>query len=233
MKRPLTAIVSCYVIGLLLAQFFQPSLIALFGITFVVLFLVLVLEKLRSFLIWPLLVLVGWTNYVSRTATLSPNDLRTLLGNDTALATVRGTLIETPHLKITEHNGGQTEHVLALVQVTELRRGENSRLASGKIIITTPGILAGNFFAGQAVEISGVIAPPPAPLAGGLFDYRDYLQTRGIYYGLKTSSTNDWQLRAPILLKPPLTDRFLNWSQKTLAFGLPVEDEPLRLIWVT
>jgi len=30
---------------------------------------------------------------------------------------------------------------------------------------------------------------------------------------------------------PPLTDRFLNWSQRTLALGLPVEDEPLRLLW--
>ena len=35
----------------------------------------------------------------------------------------------------------------------------------------------------------------------------------------------------PILPKPPLTDRFLNWSKRTLALGLPVEDEPLRLLW--
>jgi ComEC/Rec2-related protein len=33
------------------------------------------------------------------------------------------------------------------------------------------------------------------------------------------------------LSKPPLTDRFLNWSKRTLALGLPVEDEPLRLLW--
>ena len=91
--------------------------------------------------------------------------------------------------------------------------------------------LAENFFAGQPVEISGVIAPPPPPLADGLFDYRDYLQTRGIYYQLKTSSTNDWKIRAPVLNSPPLTDRFLNWSKQTLALGLPVEDEPLRLLW--
>ncbi|HTA95631.1 MAG TPA: ComEC/Rec2 family competence protein, partial [Verrucomicrobiae bacterium] len=52
-----------------------------------------------------------------------------------------------------------------------------------------------------------------------------------IYYELKTESTNDWRLRAPILSTPPLTDRFLNWSKKTLALGLPTEDEPLRLLW--
>jgi ComEC/Rec2-related protein len=38
-------------------------------------------------------------------------------------------------------------------------------------------------------------------------------------------------LRAPILSTPPLTDRFLNWSKRTLALGLPAEDEPLRLLW--
>ena len=73
---------------------------------------------------------------------------------------------------------------------------------------------------------------PAAAAAGrGLFDYRDYLQTRGIYYQLKTESTNDWQLREPVLTTTPLTDRFLNWSKRTLALGLPVEDEPLRLLW--
>src|SRR5208282_881653 len=95
-----------------------------------------------------------------------------------------------------------------------------------------PGTLPGNFFAGQSVEIdNGVIARPPLPLAEGLFNYRDYLQTRGIFYQLKTGSTNDWQLGASPLVKPPLTDRFLTWSKRTLALGLPVEDEPLRLLW--
>jgi competence protein ComEC len=38
-------------------------------------------------------------------------------------------------------------------------------------------------------------------------------------------------LRDPVLFKPPLTDRFLNWSKHTLALGLPVEDEFLQLLW--
>jgi ComEC/Rec2-related protein len=242
MKRPLTAAVFCYVIGLLLARIFQPPLVALFGIAFVVLVLacraeasarrrILVLEKLRPLLIWLLIAFVGWTNLASRTAIVSPNDLRALLGDTNAIAIVRGNLVETPHIKIIERDDQQTEHTLAQVRVTGLRRDDNWQPADGKIVVTTPGTLPGNFFAGQPVEISGVIALPPAPLADGLFDYRDYLQTRGVFYELKTRSTNDWQLRAPILLKPPLTDRFLSWSQKTLALGLPVEDEPLRLIW--
>jgi hypothetical protein len=98
MKRPLVAVVSCYVSGLLLAALFRPPLAVPFAVSFLVLVLVLVLKKLRPWLIWPLLALVGWTNLASRTAVLSPNDLRTLLGNDAAIVSVRGNLVETPHI---------------------------------------------------------------------------------------------------------------------------------------
>src|SRR5208282_6542297 len=158
MKRPLVAVVSCYVIGLLLAAFFQPPLAALFAASFLVLVLVLVLEKFRSWLIWPLLALIGWTNLASRTAILSPNDVRALLGNDAAIATVRGILVETPHIKITERDDQQTEHTLAQVRVTGLRRDDNWQPACGEIVVATPGTLPGHFFAGQPVAISGVIA---------------------------------------------------------------------------
>ena len=231
MKRPLVAVASCFAAGLLAAKIFQPPLAALFAVSFFFLVLVFVLEKFRRFLIWPLLALVGGTNLILHTAVISPNDLRTIIGNSDAIVTVRGTLAETPHIKIAEHDGEPTEHSLVRVDVGELRRDENWQPASGKIIVATPSPLPENYFAGQHVEISGVIARPPPPLAEGLFDYRDYLQTRGIYYEFKTGSTNDWQLRAPIIQTPPLTDRFLNWAKRTLALGLPVEDEPLRLLW--
>jgi competence protein ComEC len=231
MKRPLVAVVSCYATGLLFAEVFQPPLVALFGIAFVVLVPALVLEKFRPLLVWPLLALMGWTNLAGRIAVVSPNDLRALLGDTNAIVTVRGTLIETPHLRVTERGDRQTGRSVAQVQVTALRRNAGWQPACGSIVVTTPGAPGDNFFTGQPVEISGVIGPPPPPLAEGLFDYRDYLQTRGIYYQLKSESTNDWQPGAAPLSKPPLTDRFLNWSRRTLALGLPVEDEPLHLLW--
>jgi ComEC/Rec2-related protein len=230
-KRPLVAVVSYYVVGLLLAELFQLPLGVLFGSAFVVLVLVLVLGKLRPWLIGPLIVLAGWTNLATRTAVVSPDDLRTLLGNEAAIVSVRGTLRETPHIKISEQKDREMGHSLARVQITGLYRGESWQPAAGEIMVTTPDVLAADFFAGQPVEVAGVIARPPSPLAEGLFDYRNYLETRGIYYQLKTGSTNDWQLLSPSIASPPLTDRFLNWSKKTLALGLPGEDEPLRLLW--
>ncbi len=81
MKRPLVAVVSFYAAGLLLAEIFQPPLVTLFAVAFFVLVLALVLKQFRPLLIWPLLVLVGWTNLTVHTAVISPDDLRTLIGN--------------------------------------------------------------------------------------------------------------------------------------------------------
>ena len=231
MNRPLASVVVAYAAGLLLAQLWQPPLTALIIASSLILVLVLVLGKFRKVLICALLALLGWTNFCARTAVLSPNDLRTTLSNETALVTVRGELAGTPRLKIVVRNEEEFWRNMARVRIREIRRDETFLPAAGEILVTTPGIPGTNIFAGQSVEISGVISRPPPPLADGLFDFQHHLETRGIYYQLKTESTNDWKLIAPVLSESPLTDRFLNWSQQTLALGLPEEDEPLRLIW--
>jgi competence protein ComEC len=231
MNRPLAPVVFIYATGLLFAQLFHPPLAALFAASFVILILVLILKKLRGILFWPLLALIGWTNFAARTAVVSPNDLRHLFGDEPALVTLRGELVETPRIKIVERDDVEKPRAVARVRVYEIKQENDFHRAVGDVLITTPDVLGADFFAGQRVEISGVIARPPPPLAEGLFDFQNYLATRGIYFQLKTESTNDWKLRAPVLTSPPLTDRFLNWSKQTLALGLPAEDEPLRLLW--
>ena len=231
MNRPLASVVMAYAAGLLLAQIFQPPPALLLEITSVILIFTIASAKLRRFLFWPLLALTGWTNFICQTAIISPNDLRTQFGNQPALVTVHGELAETPRLKITVRDDQENWRNVARVRVSEISRANNFSPASGEILVITPDILGTNFFAGQRVEISGVIAHPQPPLADGLFDFENYLATRGIYYQLKTESTNDWKLLPPILPNAPLTDRFLNWSKNTLALGLPNEDEPLRLLW--
>ena len=230
MKRPFVTVVSFYAIGLLLAGLFQPPPVTLFSASLLILILFFSLRKFRPFLLCALLVLSGWTNLIFHTAIISPNDLRRLIGNETQIVTVRGTLAETPQLKLSRRRDLESERSLAQVHVTEIQGHGNWQPAAGEIIVSTPGDLATNFFGGQSVEIKGVIGRPPPPLAEGLFDDRAWLETRGIFYELKTQSANDWKWREPVLTGPPATARFLDWSQRNLAFGLP-EDETLRLLW--
>ena len=230
MNRPLVSVVIAYAAGLLLAQLFHPPLPALFLTASLVLVLVLVLEKLRSLLIWPLLALVGWTDFAVQTTALAPDDLRHVIGEKPVLVTVHGTLLETPSLRIYVRDEESVERMVASVRITELRTNETWIPARGDIIVTTPGVLGENFFQGQPVEISGVLGHPELPVAEGIFDYRSYLEKLGVFYSLKTEGTNDWQLGAQPLATPPFSARFIAWAQHTLALGLDPADKSTQLL---
>lgn len=230
MKRPFVVVVFFYAIGLLLASLFQPPLTALFAASFLILGLVFAVGKVRPWSLCLLLVLAGWTNLVCHTAIISPNDLRTLVGDRTETVAVRGVLLQTPKIRFTVRRGNEIKRSLTEMRVSQIRAGDDWEPAAGEVMVSAAGIPGTNFFAGQGVELSGMIERPPPALATGLFDYRDYLQTRGIYYELITRSADDWQLHEPILARPPLTDRFLAWSSRVLAMGLP-HDQTLGLLW--
>ena len=232
MKRPLLPVMLCYAGGLLLAQAVQPPLLWLFAAAFTLLLVAVLFSRARRLMLWPLILLVGWTNMVNRTTIVSPHDVRTVVGNEPILATVRGTLLDTPSLRVHERGGEDFARTLVQLHVSALSIKEGWRPATGKIIITTKGQLPSEFFAGSEVEITGVLAPPQTPVALGLFDYREYLARQGIYFQHKADSPSDWRIiDASTNNTPPFSDRFLNWAQRTLARGLPAEDEPLHLMW--
>jgi len=231
MKRPVGKLVACYAAGILLAATFQPALAAVILGVAAVLVPFLMLRTLRGYSFLLLLFGLGMANFSWRTHPASPNDLRLVLGTNEMIAVVRGTLAETPREKITESKRYNSERSLACLRTGQIKLNDQWQPVTGDIEVSTSGVLASNYCAGQPVEVTGVISPPPPPLAEGLFDYRNYLALRGIYYELRTTGTNDWSLREPVKGKLPLADRFLQWSRRTMAYGLPTEDEPLRLLW--
>ncbi len=230
MRRPLVVVALCYGVGLLLGDFCQPSLPALFVAAFAVLAVALLCPRLRALLLWPLVFLVGWTDLVYHSTVISPRDLRRLVGEAPALVTVRGWLCTTPSLRVYALGQEEVVRTRAEVEVASLQFGTNWQPAVGRVTVATPGPVPDDYFAGQMVDISGVLAPPPTPLAEGLFDYHSYLARQGIYYQLKADSTNDWRLVPPCQTRP-LSDRFLAWAKVALARGLPMQDESLRLEW--
>jgi predicted membrane metal-binding protein len=232
MKRPLLPVVLCYAGGLLLAQAVQPPLHWLFTASFTLLLVAVLFSRARLWMLWPLILLVGWTNMVNRTAIISPHDLRAVIDDEPIIATLRGTLLETPSLRVHERGGEQFAHTLVQLRVTDLSIKDHWQPTTGKVIVTSKGTLPAEFVAGREVEITGVLAPPQTPIAPGLFDYREYLARQGIHFQLKADSRSDWRIiDAMTNNTPPFSDRFLNWAQRTLALGLPTEDEPLRLMW--
>ena len=231
MCRPFVFITPVFAGGLLLAARWHPPFPWLFGSAALLLLLALLVARLRILLLGPLLILAGWTDVLVHTVPLSPLDLRCQLGESPAIVTVRGRLLESPRLKLHTRKGRVTQRCLASVRVEALAREGVWVPVEGDVLASIPASPNSDFFDEQPVEITGVIAPPPGPAAEGLFDYRRYLETRGIYYQLSTTGWEDWHRQEPHWSQPPLPDRFLAWAKSTLAIGLPEEDETLRLLW--
>lgn len=233
MKSPFLSPLLFYVCGIILSKLLEWPLCALFAATLALGLAALSWEPAQRVLLGAFLLFAGCLNLSLRTAILSPHDLRVLAGDGAQLAALRGTLLETPVQRVFEHQGKITWRTMAELQVQELRRGIAWQHAIGTVAVSTPGVLDSNFFAGQPVEVSGILRLPSRAVAPGLFDYRAYLESTGIYYQLAAEGTNDWQILSDPASsrEPPVADRFRRWAQANLAKGLPEEDEPLRLLW--
>jgi predicted membrane metal-binding protein len=229
MRRPLLIVALLYVSGILAATAVELPPLPLALLALGVAVLAAAWARVRLVLLGALLVLAGWTNSTLHTAVLSPNDLRAILGQQSDIVTVRGTLCESPSHRVYEMDEKESWRTLAQVEVNAMCANRQKwRPAAGRIAVMTPGLLT-NFFAGQTVEVTGVAALPKIAVAEGTFDYRAFLRQQGIYYQLKAESEEDWRvLRSP---SPPLSDQFRNWARRALSLGLPGEDENLRLEW--
>ncbi len=229
MKRPLLPVALAYVSGILVAGMVTAPLPAIFCAAFLLLVAALTCRSLRPALLYPLLLLAGWANALLHSSVLSPVDLRRVVATTTVLATVRGHLLETPGLRVYRRTDQPAWRTQARLDVSAICPARGTwQAATGCIAVTTPVSLT-NFFSGQSVEITGVLAPPKTAMAEGMFDYREYLRRQGIYYQLQAESERDWRVLASPAL--PLADRFSAWARRALALGLPAEDESLRLEW--
>ena len=229
MKRPLGIVAVLYACGVLIGNYVPLRLSCLIAISAAFLIGIIVTPRLRIHLLRLLFIFLGWTNFAWHTAIINPTDLRVILGNDPQLLTIRGTLAETPQLRVYPSDEGESLRTVARVNTIAIERGTNWQPTTGQIAITTPGELAEQFFRGQEVQVYGVIAPPPLPIAEGLFDYREYLKWQEIYFQLKAQSTNDWQIASSPKTSPPLSDRFKKWAKASLTIGRPETDIPLHL----
>ena len=230
-RHPLIPVALFYAGGVLLGEFLSVPFARLLAAALTLLLTAVFVERARLLLLAPLLVLLGWTNLARQAAALSPHDLRRVTPETNQIVTLRGVLVETPYQRVFEQGETESWRTLAQLEATALRMADGPwQPAAGRVAISTPGILASNYFGGQSVEVTGVLRAPSGPVVEGQFDYRAYLRRFGIHRQLRTDNTNDWRMRAPALA-PPLTDRFLRWAQATLARGLPEPDEELRLLW--
>lgn len=233
LRHPFVPLALAYVFGVCLGWRWALPLPWLFTAAFLCTFAVICRPAWRGAMLWPLLVCLGWTNMAFRSAVVSPHDLRVLAVGKPELLVLRVRLTETPSFKVFVRDEQESWRSHVVVEVEALKRHGEWQPANGLVAVVTPGVVATNYFTGRVVEMTGILRVPPGPPAADLFDYRAFLAWQGIHFQLHCADTNDWRLidEASGPTAPPWTDRFLGWSQRVLARGLPVEDEELRLLW--
>jgi competence protein ComEC len=228
MKRPLLSVACLLIGGILCDEWVHPALPLMFGVAFAAAAAALAWERGRAWLLALLLFLTGWTDACWHSAILSPHDLRLLLNEKPRFVTLRGVIHAPPSQRIFERDQHETWHSSALIEAEEILSNGVWQPAAGRVVAGTPGILPTNVFEGQQVEVAGMIQRPRGPLAEGMFNPRAFYRREGVFFQMQTSGPGDWKTPAA---EPPVSERFRRWARRTLALGLPEEDEALRLTW--
>jgi len=172
------------------------------------------------------IVAAGTAALTLRTQIVGPNDLRSIVGTEPRIVTVRGRITEAPYQRFYDDRS----RTLTKVKTEQLRFKETDpwRAVAGTAAVINRGDPPEFLWPGQHVEVTGVISQPEPAVAPGLFDYRAYLNLLGIHYHLRAEGPRDWQVLGP--RTPPAGTRFNTWAKRTLAQGLP-QDEALQLLW--
>ena len=187
-----------------------------------------VADAVRQVALIATIVLTGWADYARQTSPISPNDLRHHIPEGGAIVTLRGELAATP----TSRRAGVVERTSLRIRAESITRRGQNQPAHGTVMVTTTNQLGEDFYAGQIVEVDGLLIQPEHAKALGLYDHRESLRRRGIYFELNTDKLTRWKL-IPQTSPPrrPLADRFRAWARHNLSRGLPEQDEALELLW--
>src|SRR5215207_3648745 len=105
MKSPLVSVALLYGAGVVLGHFVQAPLLAAFVMAGVLSIIAFSVARWRALLLPALLFLFGWLNMSTRTAVISPHDLRSVLQERTEIVSVRGRLVEAPSERVYLRNG--------------------------------------------------------------------------------------------------------------------------------
>ncbi len=202
MKHPLLLPALAFALGIALGWQQTVSLTILFPSLATLFIATMLLPRWRSHLLLPLFFVAGWTHLCSRTQIVSPIDIRLHVGDRPLLVSVRGTLAESPVLRVSGDESDKNPRWRAMIDLREIKTENDFLPARGRLISFTPGNPPTNLFAGSIVEVFGVIRQPDAAPFPGLFDYREKLRRQGIHFQIETEGESDWSILSQPMRRP-------------------------------
>lgn len=181
-NRPAVKILIPYLLGIILADRFDLSMIYLWTLTAVAVLPLLILYKKRylsasSVLIFLSLLSIGFLRY--EVAMIPPNGLHKVLYEQVK---VRGTVAKSQK----ERRGGSSLVVKGKISLIS----DPSVSALGEVSIRSWDEIFPQKY-GDVVEMEGKLSRPRLPRNPGVFDYRKYLIRRGIFATMTVNDPSD------------------------------------------
>ncbi len=175
-----------------------------------------------------LIIMVGWANFALQTSPISPADIRHHAPPSGIIANVQGTLTAAPAVRA----GGLAERYLIQLELEAAQFANDWLAVRGCIVISTTNQMASNLFAGQRIEMDGVLLEPERAPAPGFFNYRNKLGRGGIWRELRTDEFS--QLKVLPQTNPPsrpIAEGWRKWARQNLSRGMGEPDEAMELLW--
>lgn len=230
MKRPLGWVIIYLAAGILLGWLVRvPVAMWLFaGLTLAA--ICLASNRWRRRLLPALLIVSGGANISLHQEVICPVDLRLLLDGQPQLTTFEGTISRVERQTTLRSDGRTMPRTSVLLGVNRMRKERGSwESTHGQILATTRTDDEATLHGGQKVRIFGVCQYPPGAFASGMFDYRKYLASRGVYFELEFEGAGDVTILRDSAISWPR--RFRHWASGILRRRIRDDDPAVGLIW--
>ena len=232
MKRPMLWIAVPYMLGIVVADSWGypvwPVLLSIFALAAIGFFV----QKTRLVALGVLLFAFGFANQSFQLRFIPEADLRNFVGEEPQIVSLTGRLATTPEHRVSKIDGTERWRSTVELAVSEIETDDATQYVTGKVLVSASRRLAGSYYAGRRVRVTGVLSRPPIAQAEGMFSYREYLSRHNVHFQLRTKSVRDWRMLDEDDPPPmPYSVRFQRWAREALAKPLGEEDDSVRLLW--
>lgn len=185
MKRPLTGLVVMYASGIWIGSLTEWPAATLFYLVAGLLVLLLLLNKTR-FGVLALLAAVcaaGILGYRQAITISSPNDITRLVEQRDQNVTLRGVIVSDTGYRDEPVNGSEVERLRFEVELKALQRDGQEQPATGRVLVfVSESRKAEPLRYGDVVTFSAILRVPQPLRNPGSFDWRAWLERRGIHF---------------------------------------------------
>lgn len=221
------------VLGILAGHWLQIPLSCLVGSLLLALLGLFFFKSLKYLVVLLTLAIFSALNYTWQIIHVTSHDLRNIVQEEAAIVTVVGRVDSIPFEKNLNSNIGTNSVITRFIlniELLQFRRSTTNISATGRVIAVVRGKLDESIGDGSKVKIFGVIKRPPSSKIYGLYNYREDLKNRKIFYVLDVYDASD-VVRIDSDQTISLREKFIKWTDKTLRYGLPdrLKETDLRM----